>query len=290
MTPALAPPAQTAPVGSSATPGDGFRPEGPLDARLDRPGGANAGEPGAFAGQPRPFLARWHERTALHLHLVAHGSPDPRHAASVRRTARRVQRAAGAAVTVSFLEHDEPRTSVALTPRPPRWVTAPDRTTVVVPLLLTAGVHWHRDLPPVIGPMGQRSILLAPPEPAQFADAVFAAARPAVATGGRVVLATAGSSRPEVRQRMRALAGRIVELGQKRDLPRLEVVVAERPDAVASLARPGDAVVPVLIADGVFADRIRAAARRQDATVTPVLGETDGFAIRVLDLVTVAAA
>lgn len=227
---------------------------------------------------------------ALEIHLVAHGSPDPRHAGSVRRIARRLQRASSATVTFSFLEHDEPRTALALAPAMPRGVRAPDRTTVVVPLLLTAGVHWHRDLPPVIGPMGQRSILLPPPEPAHFAEAVLCAARPGMANGGRIVLATAGSTRPGVHERMGALAARVKGLGTDSTFRQsVDIVVADRPDAVASLARPGDVVVPILIADGIFADRIRAAAGRQQATVTAVLGDTDAFAARVLDLIGAAA-
>lgn len=235
--------------------------------------------------------------TAAHeIHLVAHGSPDPRHAASVLTIASTLARRSGASVTWSFLEHNQPRAVDALAPGPPAAPPDGEHVSVVVPLLLTAGVHWHRDLPPVVGQTGRRSILLAPPSFTQFARAVQVqiaiAAEAPIATVRplrKVVLASAGSTRPQVRSRLQALADRVSD-GLARTHPNAWVVIAERPDDVPQLAGPGDVVVPLLVADGIFADRIRVAATQRGARVTRILGETDEFAAGLLDLVEKAAA
>ena len=54
--------------------------------------------------------------------------------------------------------------------------------------------------------------------------------------------------------------------------------VALSPRDVPDVVRPHSTVVPVLTADGVIADRIRAAAATSGARTTRVLGDTRGFA------------
>lgn len=204
--------------------------------------------------------------------LVAHGSPDPRHRRSVTTLAHRMSASTGLAVTTCYLEHDEPfATNWLLTGSDPS-----SRHRIVVPLLLTAGYHWRTDIPPIIGHNGHRATLLSPPQPAAFAAAVGELTQGA----SHVVLASAGSARPEVVKRFAALAEALsVEH---------EVAVALTPGDVTHHARPGSLVVPVLVADGIFADRIRAAADAAGATTTAVLGDTPGFARRLVAEVTAA--
>ncbi len=206
--------------------------------------------------------------------LIAHGSPDPRHASSVERLAGRLRRLMGVTVTAAYLEHNDPRVSTLLGTPGPVSVDVTVRRTVVVPLLLTAGFHWHSDIPPVLVHGGSRSTLLAPPEPLGFAATI------AALTDGHdhVVLASAGSARPEVVGRFGALASALTT-GSTR------VEVALTPSAVTDAGNSGSAVVPVLTADGIFADRIRRAATNAGATTTPVLGDTEGFARTIANLV-----
>lgn len=214
-------------------------------------------------------------RVGAHVILIAHGSPDLRHADSVERLADRLRQITGVTVTASYLEHNAPPVSAMLAAPVP--VDLAVRRTVVVPLLLTAGFHWHSDIPPIVGHHGSRATLLAPPEPVGFAPAI------AELTQGHehVVLASAGSSRPEVVGRFGALAATLTTAST-------EVEVALTPSAVTDAAQRGSAVVPVLTADGIFADRIRRAAAQAGATVTPVLGDTGGFARTIADLVNAA--
>src|SRR6266498_3996570 len=73
--------------------------------------------------------------------LVAHGSRDPRAAATTRALARVVARLSpGSPVRVAFLDHAGPRVGEALRPFGADEVA-------VVPLLLTAAYHGRVDLP-----------------------------------------------------------------------------------------------------------------------------------------------
>lgn len=202
--------------------------------------------------------------------VIAHGSPDSRHRRSVEHLGGRLSALTGHEVTVAFLEHDIPRaTSVLEAP------VRPLSRTVVLPLLVTAGVHWRDDIPPVVAHHGSTAVLLPPPEPALFEEAV----RELVGGAGHVILASAGSSRPQVVSRFAALAQR---LGPG------DVDVCLTPDQVAECVRPGSTVVPFLTADGIFADRIRRASG--EARVTDVLGDTHGFAATLADIIRSAGA
>jgi sirohydrochlorin ferrochelatase len=71
--------------------------------------------------------------------LLAHGSPDPRHAEGVERVARRVRRrAAGYRVHTAYLDHHLPS---------PAEVAADLTGGVLVPLLLTGAYHVRVDVP-----------------------------------------------------------------------------------------------------------------------------------------------
>ncbi|WP_127497771.1 sirohydrochlorin chelatase [Actinoplanes solisilvae] len=76
--------------------------------------------------------------------LVAHGSRDPRAAASTEALARAVRRARPAwDVHASFLDHAGPRPLDVL-------ASLPGRRAVVVPLLLTEAYHGRVDIPAVL--------------------------------------------------------------------------------------------------------------------------------------------
>jgi sirohydrochlorin ferrochelatase len=76
--------------------------------------------------------------------LVAHGSRDPRAAASTEALARAVRRARpGWLVRASYLDHAGPRPLDVL-------ASSPARRAILVPLLLTAAYHGRVDLPAVV--------------------------------------------------------------------------------------------------------------------------------------------
>ena len=79
--------------------------------------------------------------------LVAHGSADPRAAATTRALAREVAAARpGIDVRVAFLDHRGPRPGEVLF----AFQSCGYRTAVVIPLLLTAAYHGTVDIPEVI--------------------------------------------------------------------------------------------------------------------------------------------
>lgn len=199
--------------------------------------------------------------------LVAHGSKDPRHAAGVEGIADRVRAQWTAPVRTAYLEHNPPAAAAVLNHREPAGVT-------VLPLLLTAGFHWSHDIPPVVASDSGRSALLLPPPLSIFAEGLVSLA----GEHGRstLVVAMAGSSSAR-------LAPRLAEL--QRSMPRSSGVhlrVAPAPAAVAETADGRSLVVPFLVADGIFGDRIRAAATAVGAAVSPVFGTTDHFSTALL--------
>lgn len=200
--------------------------------------------------------------------LIAHGSPDPRHRRGIGRLADRLQGLLACEVTAAFLEHDTPSAVEAL-----RQVAATGSATehtMVAPLLFTAGYHWRTDIPALVAHAGSRVTLVAPPHPAQFAGVVADLVHP---HADDVVIASAGSERPEIVPRFAELADTLrTSYGVRR------VSVALSAAAVAEISRPNSVVVPFLSADGVFADRIRANASSRGARTTSVVGEATAFA------------
>ena len=167
--------------------------------------------------------------------LIAHGSPDPRHGAGIGRLAERLQRLVGYDVTASFLEHDTPSAVEALAIPGGGPGMAPGHTTVF-PLLFTAGYHWRNDIPVLLAHDGRRVTLGAPPHPADFAGVVAGLAGPGC---DDVVIASAGSTRPEIGPRFAALADALREpygIGR--------VSIALSVSAITDHARPGSVVVP----------------------------------------------
>ncbi|WP_181799526.1 sirohydrochlorin chelatase [Kitasatospora acidiphila] len=210
--------------------------------------------------------------------LIAHGSRDPRHAATVDALVSEVRaQRPGLEVATAYLDHCAPRLS---------QVVARLGSAVAVPLLLNRAYHAKHDIPaalrsagaagmPVADVLGPSPLLLAALE-RRLAQAGLDLARRA-ATG--VVLAAAGSSDPAADAATRALAadwqrrhgwGAVAVAYASANGPRV-------PDALAELRARGGvertAVAPYLLAPGVLPDRIAAAAAEAGADVlAPVLG------------------
>ncbi|WP_346071155.1 MULTISPECIES: sirohydrochlorin chelatase [Streptomyces] len=246
---------------------------------------------------------------AAPLLLIAHGSRDPGHAATVHALAARVRSLRpGLRVTVGFLEFDRPSVPGALAGLHAAGV----REAVAVPLLLTRAYHAKTDIPAVLaeclprlpglrvrraGVLGLDPLLLGALE-RRLAQAVRPGAAgerarvplggPAAAARTGIVLAAAGSSDPAARTAVGAVA---------RSWRERAGWAAVRP-AFASAAQPGTAdavralradgigrvlVAPLVIAPGRLPGRIAAAAREAGADgLAPVLGAAPELAALLL--------
>jgi sirohydrochlorin ferrochelatase len=170
---------------------------------------------------------------------------------------------------------------------------------VVLPLLLTAAYHSEVDLPALLAgartglpAMNIRYGLPLGPDPLLLdaLDRRMAEARAQAwpAAGTSVVLAAAGSARPESNAVIATLARQWqAARGWRAVIPAYAAAAAPSPaDAVASLRRAGAKRVVVatyLLAPGFFADRIAASARAAGAVaVSAALGAAPEVAELVL--------
>lgn len=234
---------------------------------------------------PRPTLV-----------VIAHGSRDPRHAATVSALCARVRvLRPGLRVEVGYLDFNAPRVP-RLLERLSAEAAACERAggrgvreVVALPLLLTRAFHAKSDIPAVLREAAVRLPLLtvrraAVLGPSPLLTAALerrlaqAGVRPGDPRPTGVVLASAGSSDPE--------AGAVLA-ETAREWRRTAGWCAVRPAfASASLPRTADAVrelraegvervavAPYVIAPGFLPDRIAAGAREASADVlAPVLG------------------
>jgi sirohydrochlorin ferrochelatase len=235
---------------------------------------------------------------------VAHGSRDPRAAATVSELLAVVRYRAmawglgGLDVKAAFLDHCAPSLPQALS------AVGGDGACVVVPLLLTAAYHSKADIPAKIaaasaatpldvscaGTLGPHPLLLAALE-RRLAEAGVAVRDPAARTRTSVVLAAAGSSDPAANATIAALAARWqATRGWHAVVPAYASAAGPRPDeAVRVLLAGGGAPGPVvvatyLLAPGYFADKIRAAGLGAGAVaVSPALGAAPDIADVVLE-------
>jgi sirohydrochlorin ferrochelatase len=248
---------------------------------------------------------------------VAHGSRDPRAAATVTellsvvraRAARRGMR--GLDVRAAFLDHCAPSLPQVLGSVPAGSDSRTRGPAVVVPLLLTAAYHSKADIPAQLaaaaaahpgldivsaGTLGPHALLLAALE-RRLHEAGVAADDPGeagpAATG--VVLAAAGSSDPAANATIADLAARWArERGWRAVVPAYASAAGPRPaDAVRALRDSGAdrvAVATYLLSPGYFADKIRDGALAAGATVVSgVLGAAPEVADVVLDRYLAAA-
>jgi sirohydrochlorin ferrochelatase len=217
--------------------------------------------------------------TGTTLLLVAHGSRDPRHAATVTDLAAlvRAQRPAQA-VEVGYLDHCAPRT--------PQVLSRLRGPVVALPLLLNHAFHASSDIPAVLAETASRhadliirqgAVLGPSPLLLDALDRRLAEAgvRPSPHTG--IVLAAAGSSDPAANAVTREVAA---DWQRRRGWGAVEVAHASAApprvaDAVAALRARGlarIAVAPYLLAPGLLPDRIaaEAAAAGVDTVAAPL--------------------
>jgi len=233
---------------------------------------------------------------------VAHGSKDPRAAATVTSLVDVVRRrAAGAGARAAFLDHCAPTLPQALE-------SLAGGRCVVVPLLLTAAYHSKTDIPArlaacaaacpgldvtLAGPLGPHPLLLAALE-----RRLGEAGAPAGSAAGRastsVVLAAAGSADPAANAAVAAVAAR---WQAARGWAAVVPGYASAAGPGAGMQGPGEAVAALrgggagrvvvasyLLAPGYFADKVRDAALGAGAdTVAAPLGAAPEVAAVVLD-------
>ena len=246
-----------------------------------------------------------HTGRALPLVAVAHGSSDPRAAASVDTLLSLVRARAAAAgypgldVRAAYLGHAAPTLAQAL--------GAVDGAAVVLPLLLTAAYHSKTDIPKVLHearrarprlgisygrPLGPHPLLRRALERrlAEAADGEPPSASTAAQSASTtvIVLAAAGSSDPAANAVITDQAERWqAERGWRAVLPAYASAASPTPpEAVAAARRSGARRVLVasyLLCPGVFADQVRSDCLAAGASaVSPVLGAAPEIADIVL--------
>ncbi|GLW70614.1 sirohydrochlorin chelatase [Kitasatospora phosalacinea] len=222
--------------------------------------------------------------------LLAHGSRDPRHAATVEALAAAVRvLRPELPVTTAYLDHCAPRIAQVA----PRLTDA-----IAVPLLLNRAFHAKHDIPaalraagsaiPVAEVLGPSPLLLEALD-RRLAESGPDVADPAVRARTGVVLAAAGSSDPAANATTRAVAA---EWRRTRGWAAVTIAHASGTgptvaEALAALravpAVRGTAVAPYLLAPGLLPDRIAAAAAAARADhLAPVLGAAPELARLVL--------
>jgi len=221
---------------------------------------------------------------------VAHGSKDPRAAATVAELMALVEERTRADVRTAYLGHAAPSLSQVLS------AVDPGQPVTVLPLLLTAAYHSKVDVPRVLArhphqvsygaTLGPHPLLLDALE-RRLAEADAEGAVDRAGTG--VVLAAAGSSDPDANSTITRLAARWHRAGGWHSvLPAYASAASPAPgEAVTALLRAGARRVVVatyLLAPGFFADRIHdEALAAGGAAVAPVLGAAPEIADVILE-------
>jgi len=245
---------------------------------------------------------------------VAHGSRDPRAAATVSELLAVVRaRVPWLDVRAAFLDHCAPSLPQALGSLGAASAGSAARPAVVVPLLLTAAYHSKTDIPARLaaaaaarpglnavcaGTLGPHPLLIDALE-RRLAETGVAVRDPAARAATGVVLAAAGSSDPAANAVIAALAARWQrERGWRAVLPAYASAAGPRPaQAVAALRSAHDntarydtagggpvVVATYLLAPGYFADKVRDAALGAGAAaVSGVLGAAPEVADTVIE-------
>lgn len=219
--------------------------------------------------------------------VIAHGSRDPRHAATVHALVGRVRSLRpGLRVETAFLDFNGPTVPQALA----SLYLSGAREVVALPLLLTRAFHAKADIPAVLAEsatrlpdlrvrvadvLGPHPLLVASLE-RRLAEAGVGLTPADRATTG-VVLASAGSSDPEAIAVIAEIAREWRHTGWCAVRPAFASAALPRTqDAVRALRAEGVgrvAVAPYVIAPGFLPDRIVAGAREAGAdVVADVLG------------------
>ncbi|MEU6624035.1 sirohydrochlorin chelatase [Streptomyces litmocidini] len=241
---------------------------------------------------PSPTTALARKRSAPVLFVVAHGSRDPRHAATVQELVRRAGALRpGLRVETAFLDFNLPSVPGVLD----RLAADGVRDVVALPLLLTRAFHAKADIPAVLRQappslsirqaevLGPSPLLLAAVERRLYEAGLTPADKPT--TG--VVLASAGSTDPEAIAVIAETARELRRTGwcsvrpafASASLPRTEDAVrALRTDPAVRRV----AVSPYVIAPGRLPDRIAAGATEADV-LADVLGASPELASLLLE-------
>ncbi|MET8892717.1 sirohydrochlorin chelatase [Streptomyces albogriseolus] len=223
--------------------------------------------------------------------VVAHGSRDPRHAATVHELVRRVRaRRPGLRVETGFLDFNVPSVGAVLESLDAEGV----RDVVALPLLLTRAFHAKADIPAVLAEapprlrirqadvLGPSPLLLAALE-RRLNEAGLT---PADKSSTGVVLASAGSSDPEAIAVIADVAREWRHTGwcavrpafASASLPRTEDAVRE----LRELGCARVAVAPYVLAPGRLPDRIAQGAAGADV-LADVLGPSPEVAQVLLE-------
>jgi sirohydrochlorin ferrochelatase len=228
----------------------------------------------------------------MSLTLLAHGSPDPRHARDVAALAGRLK-VTGLATQVAYLDHHAPSPAEAAR----SWHDAGAPDTTVVPLLISPAYHARVDVPAAITAMRSATPRLgvAAAEPVGLHPLLLTAAAELIAASGLtvdgrtgIILAAAGSRDLRAVGAMESLfrtQGGAVAASLGARAVRAAYLDGGRPlGRMRTLMRCVDGctsfiVVPMVIAGGILRDRIVTAADRHDTPVTPgVLADTNAMA------------
>jgi len=203
---------------------------------------------------------------------VAHGTRSPAdNRVSVEVTAAAGERL-GMGATASYVELCEPLFEDV--------VAGLDQPAVVVPLLLSTGVHVRQDLPAAVARASVPVALGGPfgPDPLLAAAQVDRLLEAGAVAGQPVVLVAAGSTDPDALDDLRGAVGLLAEAwGEEVRLATLSGL-GPRP---AEVVRQGDAVSPYLLSPGYFARR---AAEESGAAGATVVADVIGTHQRVVEL------
>ena len=223
--------------------------------------------------------------------VIAHGSRDPRHAATVHALVRRVRATRpDVRVETGFLDFNVPSVQGVLESLAVQGV----RDVVALPLLLTRAFHAKADIPAVLADappqlrihqadvLGPSPLLMAALERRLFE----AGLTPADQSSTGVVLASAGSTDPEASAVMADIAREWRHTGwcavrpafASASLPRTEDAVRE----LRALGCSRVAVAPYVLAPGFLPDRIARGAAEADV-LADVLGPAPEVARVVLE-------
>lgn len=216
--------------------------------------------------------------------LTAHGSADPRSAATAHALADTIRRfRPGIEVVVAFCEQNSPHLVDVLR-------TVGDRA-VVTPLLLADAYHARVDIPAMIAESG---VAARQAEVLGEDDQLVAVLRRRVAEAGvsrldgvGVIVTAVGSSRPEANSRTESVADHLV--AHTRWIAATAFAAGPRPNlgAVADELRDRGAtrlvIAPWFLAHGRITDRVSAFAAAQGIALAQPLGPHRLVAETVLD-------
>jgi sirohydrochlorin ferrochelatase len=212
--------------------------------------------------------------------LLAHGSKDTRHGAGVQRIQEHVAARLARPVHAAYLELSPPHVGDLALPA--------GSPVVLVPLFLSPGYHLTVDVPRVAAGLADDGHRVATASAPLMTGSTWPAALlstlPSRRVDATVLVVTAGSSRREV---LRSWDDAVRHW--TRQVGPVRVAHASgpglRPAEVAQTAQregaPVVSVVPALVSEGYFADRIRASAAQIGAVASDVVGSSVTFADEV---------